>query len=68
MKLLEAMLVRAMRLFWNLVSFFFMGICYCALFVWGCAESLNARALGLAERAGERSDHWDDKLQKKRGP
>ena len=68
MKLLQVILVLAMRLFWNLVSFFFMGISYCALLVWGGAEFLNARALGLAERAGQRSDHWDDKLQKNRGP
>jgi hypothetical protein len=36
--------------------------------VWRAGDFLNGWTLGLAERAGQRADHWDEKLQKERRP
>ena len=68
MTLLRAMLVRTMRLLWNLLSFLFIYMSCCAFLVWRAGDFLNGWTLGLAERAGQRADHWDDKLQKERRP
>ena len=67
MKILRGIMVRAMRFFWNLVSMLFIGVAVLLTWCWRAAWYLMNFTQDMAAVTGKRADHWDDKLQKKRG-